>query len=226
MTLAPLLHDLETHGLVPLGAFEAREGDENIPNVEPGVPARSLLLVGNAGPALWEIFSRSAEHADGTPDALNRWSARVLGAIARHHGLGAVFPFEGPPYWPFQHWAKRAGGVSQSPMGVLVHPRYGPWFAYRGAFLFAQPVVLAGLGSDPGPCPSCADKPCLDVCPAGAIDRNTAYQAETCRDFVVDNPDGACFTGGCLVRHACPFGREYAYEPDQARFHMAAFAGV
>jgi hypothetical protein len=30
-------------------------------------------------------------------------------------------------------------------------------------------------------------------------------------------------SGGCLARRACPVGREYAYDPAQARFHMQAF---
>ena len=200
----------------------AVEPDDALPEAAPGRPALTLLLAGNAGSAFWPQFAASAEYSDGAPDPLNRWSARVLGDIARKHGVSVVFPFDGPPYNPFQQWALRAGNVSRSPLGVLAHRTYGLWFAYRGAFLL--PETLDGKRERTGgPCEACVDKPCLDACPAAALTRAQSYAVATCRSHVAGAGAETCGRRGCLIRHACPFGQDYAYGGEQAAFHMAAF---
>ena len=211
-------------GLTVLGVAEAQP-DDALPEAAPGRLARSIVLAGNAGSAFWPHFTAAPEYGDRQPHPLNRWSARVLSEIAEAHRLGVVFPFQGPPYWPFQQWARRAGNVSQSPLGVLAHRTWGLWFAYRGAFLLSERVAPL---EEPrgGPCETCAEKPCLDACPSGALTRQTAYRVDTCRAHVAGAGAETCGTHGCLVRHACPFGRDFAYRPEQATFHMAAFTAV
>ncbi len=213
---ALLNKDLATCGLTGFGACAIRKGDSL-----PGTP-RSLLLAGNAGSGFWPHFAASPEYADGTPDPLNRWSARVLGEIAQKHGAGIVFPFEGPPYHPFQQWALRAGNVSRSPLGVLAHKKYGLWFAYRAAFLLPEPVAPVAETTG-GPCDTCVEKPCLDACPAAALTRAQSYDVTACRIHVAGEGAESCGSRGCLVRHACPFGQDHAYIPNQAAFHMRAF---
>ncbi|MGE0611616.1 MAG: hypothetical protein AB7O70_04630, partial [Hyphomicrobiales bacterium] len=132
-------------------------------------------------------------------------------------------PFEGPPFWPFQRWAMRAGGFSQSPLGVLAHARYGPWIAFRGALLSPDPCPEPPPA--PGPCENCTGKPCLDACPADALSRGHSYDPGACRAHVAHDGWETCGARGCLVRHACPAGRDFAYAPEQARFHMTAFIG-
>lgn len=216
-----LTQDLVAHGLTALGVCTVEPHDA-LPEAVPGRPAKTLLLAGNAGSVFWPRFAASAEYADGAPDPLNRWSARVLGEIAQVHGAGVVFPFEGPTFHPFQQWALRAGNVSSSPLGVLAHETYGLWFAYRGAFLL--PEVVGGNKNRPGgPCESCMEKPCLDACPAAALSRGRAYDVDTCRSYVAGAGAETCGSQGCLIRHACPFGQNYAYTSEQAAFHMTAF---
>lgn len=189
---------------------------------EPG--GKSLLLVGNAGSRFWRHFEASDEYADRRADPLNRWSKRVLTKIAETHDVTVLLPFEGPPYYPFQQWALRTGRYSTSPLGVLAHRRFGLWFAFRGAFVLSEPCDIP---SEPagGPCENCLEKPCLSACPAAALTRDRAYSAEICRDYVASEGAATCATRGCLVRHACPFGGDYAYSPVQATFHMRAFVG-
>jgi hypothetical protein len=125
--LAALEQALAPSGLMLRGGFRPAPDD-----VAPeGVGTR--LLVGNAGPALWQEFEQQRPEG---PDPLDRWTAATIGPIALRFGASALYPFEGPPYWPFQRWAMRAEPVRPSPLGILIHPRHGLWHAYRAALAF------------------------------------------------------------------------------------------
>lgn len=141
---------------------------------------------------------------------------------SRAAGATPLFPFGGPPYLPFQRWAMRAEAVAPSPLGVLIHPDHGLWHAYRGALAFAELLALPPRDSRPRPCDSCADRPCLSACPVGAF-RDGRYDVPTCMSHLEQPAGEACMSAACLARRACPVGREGAYDPAQARFHMQAF---
>jgi len=216
MSVARVEAALAPAGLLVLGGFEPAPEDE-VPD-----PCATVLLIGNAGPAMWDRFAA----ARGTePDPLDAWTRRIVDAVLAQlaKSLGparARFPFEGPPYLPFQRWAVRAG-LSRSPLGLTVHPVYGLWHAFRAALLFERRFASPAAGT--GPCAVCPDKPCLSACPVEAFD-GTAYDVAACRGHLATEAGDACRDGGCLARHACPVGRDRVYAPAQARFHMAAFA--
>jgi epoxyqueuosine reductase QueG len=181
-----------------------------------------VLLLGFVGSSGWPVFAASAEAADGLADPLDRWSRRVVAALAERFGATALFPFDGPPYWPFQSWGRQAGPLSPSPLGMLIHPRYGLWHSYRGALVFAEALDLPEREDAPSPCATCAGRPCLSACPVGAFS-DKGYDVAACVGWLRSGKGGACLSGGCLARRACPVGPDYAYAPEQAAFHMAAF---
>jgi hypothetical protein len=199
-------------GLIPRGGFRVWPED--------GLGGLSVVvLVGNAGPALWPAFSagRRAE-----PDPLDAWVARSLAPVARRLGARLVMPNDGPPHAPFQRWAMRAEPVYPSPLGLLIHPVYGLWHAYRAALLFATEIDLPARADGVSPCDTCPDRPCLSACPVGAFD-GIGYDVAACRAHAGGPGGGMCRSGGCLARHACPVGRDHAYGPAQQAYHMAAF---
>ena len=205
------------NGFTPLGWFSVRDGD-GVPDPGPGTPARSVLLVGNAGPAMWQRFSAERDPAEDTLDA---WSHDVLSGLAGELDARPSFPFDRPAL-PFQRWAARAGAVHSSPLGMSIHPEYGLWHAYRAAFAFAAEISSAAPDETASPCDSCAEKPCLATCPVGAFS-GTSYDVPACAAHII-RPEGAdCIDLGCRARRACPVGRDYIYTPDQAQFHMTAF---
>ncbi len=217
--------DIETaltrQGLIARGGFHP-EAEDRVPALPSGQPAHTLILAGNAGPAMWRVCAKAPEFADASSDALDRWSTRVLSALADQLGAMALFPFGGPPYLPFVPWAKRAGPLAESPLGILIHPDYGLWHAYRGALAFAERIDLPPRDGRVRPCDTCVDKPCLTACPAGAFS-GAGYDVPACVKHI-SRPDGAdCMDLGCRARRACPVGRSYAHETVQARFHMDAF---
>jgi ferredoxin len=162
---------------------------------------------------------------------LDTWSRAVIGRVAERFDARAVSPSD-RPYLPFQQWAMRAEGLKPSPLGVLMHPEYGPWHAYRGALLFDDPGVALELRAlnqaARAPihlCDLCVGKPCRKACPVDAhAGDEFAYQ--TCLSHVRAPAGEACMTGGCLDRNACPYGATYRYSAEQQAFHMRAFAGA
>jgi hypothetical protein len=184
--------------------------------------ARFVILLGMVGARQWPAFASSPEAADDAPHPLDRWSRRVATALAVRFGAAALFPFEGPPYWPFQAWARRAEPVYPSPLGMLIHPRFGLWHSYRAALALAEPVDLPAREEAASPCATCVEKPCLTACPVGAFSTE-GYDVAACADWLRGSRGDACLDGGCRTRAACPVGPEYAQAPDQIRFHMAAF---
>ncbi|MEQ8640383.1 MAG: ferredoxin [Alphaproteobacteria bacterium] len=220
-----LAQRLATHGLQVRGAMHPAAGD-GAPALASGAPALTLVLVGNAGADMWTRFADGPEAGDGAPHPLNRWTRRVVGEIATRCGADAVYPFDGPPWPPFLAWARQADRVFPSPLGLLIHADYGLWHAYRAALLFAERLTEQPAMPRPAPaerpCDTCAGKPCLSACPVGAFDGRT-YDVAACRDHLHTVEGKRCMSGGCLARHACPIGPEWAYGRDHASFHMTAF---
>jgi ferredoxin len=203
---------LAAPGLILRGAFHPDDGEVGLEG------AGTVLLVGNAGPAMWEVF---APHRDEAPNPLDRWTKRTVDPIAERFGARAVYPFS-TPHPPFQRWALRAEAVYASPLGILIHPRYGLWHAYRAALLVEDRLALPPVKSAPNPCESCAGRPCLSACPVGAF-RIGEYDVPACADHI-RAPGADCLAVGCHARNACPVGREWRYGQAQIGFHMQAFA--
>lgn len=219
--LERIVATLQPLGLHALGVCPAEPSDR-LPMLAGGRLAKSIVLVGNIGSSIWSVFKASAEFHDARPDPLDRWSRRVGGAIASRLGGHAVYPFEGPPYWPFQTWAARGGETSVSPLAVLIHPRFGLWHAFRFALVFEQPCQPARVGvAAESPCLGCTAQPCLAACPVGAFGDH-AYKLDACMAHL-HRADAACPSQGCLARRACPVGTQFTYTPEHLRFHMKAF---
>lgn len=217
--IADLSADLAPHGMSLRGGFAVGPAD-NLPDLAPGRPARTLILVGNVGGAMWPAFAAAGPH--GGPHPMDTWTRAVIDPCARAFGARAVYPFAGPPYFPFQRWAQRAESVQPSPLMVYLHPSYGPWHAYRAALLFAEEIALPAREAADHPCDTCAGRPCLSTCPVGAFTAKDFDDVACARH--VDSPAGIeCRERGCLARRACPVGKDFQYAPAQMAFHMEAF---
>jgi hypothetical protein len=212
----PVLSTISREGFVPLGWFTPRSGD-GVPAFSDGNAARFVILIGNAGPAMFRRFARERKNGE---DPLDEWCAEVVRALAETLGARAVFPSDEPAL-PFLTWARRSGASHASPLGLNIHAYYGLWHAYRAALLF--PVVFdLPQSSSKHPCETCMDKPCLTACPVHAFS-GSGYDVEACVDHIASAEGAACMSGGCLARRACPVGQHFAYEPEQMNFHMLAF---
>lgn len=220
--LPSLMEAVAAHGLRLRGGFAPIAGaDSELLKLRPDT--KTVVLIGNIGSEMWRR-SKSAILETGAPNPLDRWTRTVLEPVAAAHRGTVLFPFDGPPYWPFQGWAERAEGVRNSPIGIQVHPEFGLWHAYRAALLLPVELKLPEPQSRGHPCDTCIERPCLTACPVGAF-TGTRYEVDHCVDHVVSTKEDhrACFQRGCLARIACPVGAAWRYEPEHAAFHMHAF---
>jgi len=181
------------------------------------------ILVGNIGSALWPFFEPYSQVGE---NPLDDWTRKTLQDIANDVGADILFPFDGPPFHPFQRWAQEAEPVFPSPIGPLVHPLYGMWHAYRGIFVFNEEVKGDLQKSGPSPCESCEEKPCLSTCPVGAFAMTEGYDVPACTGYLRKTDGVDCLTGGCVARRACPIGQDYIYTKEMAQFHMRQFLRV
>ncbi len=207
-------------GLIVRGGF-AVEGDPAIPALKDGGKANSLLMIGNAGVQMWRNFIRAEEYRDGQANPMDRWTRRMIGQVAERTGATALYPFEGPPFMPFQRWAARCEFQSASPLGIMIHPDYGLWHALRGALLFDR--LIEGIAANSGgetACDLCNDQPCLRTCPVDAYSE-AGLNVQNCVAHLNSNPD--CLASGCQARNACPQGLSFQYDTAEHLFHLEAF---
>lgn len=217
MVIEKVSQALQAVGLRMRGCFRPR-AEDGVPEMPDGAVARTVVLAGNAGPAMWERFTAvRADHGH----SLDAWSEAVLVGVAERAGGHAVFPFH-RPYLPFQRWAVRAESCHPSPLGILIHPQHGLWHGLRGALLFAADFAPAAVEKTESPCATCAGRPCLAACPVGAFS-GVGYDVPRCVAWLDSAAGEDCMASGCRARRACPVGSEFCYAPAQARFHMEAF---
>jgi hypothetical protein len=215
---------LAPFGLIVRGGFAFGAGEVAPPGPS-GSPARSVLLVGSAGDAFWPPFQTWLGGQDaGIDDPLDTWSRVVLGEVAEKVGARVLMPND-RPYAPFQQWAMRAERLKPSPLGILIHPEYGLWHAWRGALLFDRDIVIEKeiQGGEPlnHLCDACVGKPCMNACPVDAF-KGGGFAYETCLTHIGSGAGLACMQSGCLARNACPHLR-FRYASEVQAFFMEAF---
>lgn len=213
---AEIVAALAAHGLFARGWFSLHEGEV--------AGFRSALLVGQAGASIW---SHVQQWLDGQPDdvahPVDQWTSVTLSKVAAAFGARAAFPFE-RPYLPFQRWAARAEGLRPSPLGILMHPVYGLWHAYRGALLFETEGTMPPPAEPVHLCDRCAEKPCLSACPVGAWSQR-GFDRAACMQHLHDAAGSRCMSGGCLARNACPEAADWRYPPSVQAHHQVFFRG-
>jgi hypothetical protein len=166
-------------------------------------------------------------------DPLDRYTRRtVLAALADAlaHGAGAggraFFPFVGSaPVLPFQRLGRAAGLAVPGPLGLQIHPVFGPWWAYRALLALRQDATSSSgaFVSAPSPgelgggCAGC-DAPCVAACPGGAV-RLAGFSVVACHQHRRESPPCQL---SCPARIRCVRAPEHRYTDDQLAFHMSA----
>ncbi|MDD7971621.1 ferredoxin [Roseinatronobacter sp. HJB301] len=180
---------------------------------------QTLVLLGPYEPGFWPEFTASPEYMDRAPDPMDRWSRRIIDALAQELGASAIYPFGTQPPHPFYTWALATGRIWSSPVQFLVHDTAGLWASFRGALGFSDRVDVPAAPAPP--CTDCA-RPCATACPVGALTPQ-GYNVPACHAFLDSAAGQRCMTGGCAVRAACPVSRAFGRQSEQSAFHMRQF---
>ena len=144
-----------------------------------------------------------------------------LGPVA---GELAGDPDGHPPALPFQRLGRAAGLGAPGPLGLQIHPHYGPWWAYRALIVLAGDSARAsGPRQDASQqalsdgCAGC-DAPCVAACPGDAV-RLGGFSIADCHAHRLV---AAGCRLSCVSRIRCVRGPAERYTDDQLAFHMKA----
>lgn len=130
-------------------------------------------------------------------------------------------------------WLRAAKVQYPSRLGIGIRPDVGTWFAVRAAvattLLDAQRTSIGRmypeLPEGPSPCDVCTEAPCVQACPASAID--AADPLIRCVNHRVDEArntegDSSSCASRCHSRSSCPVGLQHRYPDALMRYHYQA----
>jgi epoxyqueuosine reductase QueG len=190
--------------------------------------ARSIIVIANGGGAFWNALKRHAEQHRGwwnREHPLDDFTRAVIerdavpAAVAAGARCEVIYPFA--PVGStlnFVELGKAAGLAGPSILGVVVHPVYGPWIAFRAALLLDELIDAPGVGLGFDPCPSCTLRSCMPACPVGAVSFPSGWDIPKCLQHRVEvEPDCA---PRCHARAGCVLGPEHRYPDDELAYHQ------
>lgn len=193
---------------------------------DPG--AQAIIVVANGGGDFWRAFTAFAashpgwrERANPLDDFTRAIVEDTLAPAVRAQGVRCtpVYPFlAGGPTLNFMELGKLAGLAGPSIVGVVVHPMYGPWLAFRAALLVDVAIEAPGAALGFDPCPGCTARSCVTACPAGAVNSASGWDIPRCLTHRVER-EAEC-TPRCHARAACVLGPEHRYPEDELAYHQ------
>ena len=190
--------------------------------------ARSIIVIGNGGGTFWKAFKRHADENPGwmagdnplddfTRVVVERDIIRQLEQAGVDHKIVYPFMSKGPTL-NFMEAGKAAGLSGPSILGVVVHPVFGPWIAFRAAILVNELIDAPGKAYRFDPCPSCAARTCISACPADAVSLAKGWDIPKCLTHRVE-VEADC-APRCHARAGCVLGPEHRYPDDELAYHQ------
>ncbi len=173
-----------------------------------------LILTGHGGKRMWSQLQQTDMSIANPVDTYSLNLTQYF-IDAYLDGTESLIIYPANYLVPLGQLGELAGWSHPSPLGQGINPVYGVWFAYRTAFLTTADIPVIIYPPTDSPCQSCADKPCLAACPAGATGENFAI--EPCVQHRL-HPQSTC-TDRCLSRMACPIAPEHRYTLPQIQYH-------
>lgn len=185
---------------------------------------RGAVVIGDGGGDFFARFIAQGRRSAAASDPLDDYTRGIVErGVADAMGDGGVgvphrvlYPFAGDgARLPFQRLGEAAGLPPAGPLGLQVHPTFGPWWAYRALVL-----VAIDLETEPPlaeTCPRC-EAPCVTACPGEAVTREQ-FLVAAC---VAHRLAAVECHASCRARISCPVGEAWRYPAPQLGFHMRA----
>jgi epoxyqueuosine reductase len=188
---------------------------------------RSIAVIGNGGADFWRAFKAHAATNPGwleRDDPLDDFTRQIVELEIvkpiKEAGFGCipVYPFGAGPTLNFMQLAMLAGLAGPSIIGVVVHPVFGPWIAFRAAILLDCEIDLTGDAVGFDPCPTCSIRSCISACPASAVSFPSGWNISGCLAHRIEaHPQCA---DRCHARVACVLSPEQRYPDDELAYHQ------
>ena len=192
----------------------------------------SLLLVGHAGKAFWELYRQhKAGEAMQRPDPVDSYSAEITQTVIEQYlpdiTKQQLFPSADCPV-NLMALGRAFSWHAASPLGMGIHQQYGLWSAYRALWWLditldddaelAPPSLKSSRSNRISTlCAECETQDCVSACPTEAIDFSGTPDLERCADYRLK--DASQCESTCLARMACPYAAEHRYTEPQMRYH-------
>ena len=155
------------------------------------------ILIGNTR-ALWPHFQAALPALAREEHPLEHYTEQTISAAFPHARIYYAHRKYDGAFIPFQRVAVATGFGALAPSRLVVHPRFGPWFALRAI------VVVDGTPPERAPIP----QPC-----------RCEQACTNALDAALENPFE--WRAWLAVRDACVL-REARYSDEQIHFHYTA----
>jgi len=185
----------------------------------------TLILVGHSGTALWDHMTDGDQQTalDPTTDPIDTFSVDTTNAVIGEQWADVARQLLYPhPDCPVDLVAlgRVIGWQADSPLGLGIHPEYGPWSAFRALWILTA-ALDPGAATPPVPAPdvclACETHDCVHACPANAVHVGRRFNLTACFDHRAE-PDSSCAVT-CFARLACPVGAQHRYSSEQMAYH-------
>ncbi len=184
-----------------------------------------LSLIANGGNGFWQALrSSSTKPVKEQKHPVDEFSLKIAKKIIKHSGLEqtAQILYPGEHTVPLMELGKLSGWSMSSPLGLGLHPEFGPWLAYRALIKTDKPLQVitnkTDKSFDPSVCLSCVSTPCVNACPADAVELGETFSIKRCADYRIT--EKTTCERQCHARNACPVGTEHRYSEEQQAYHM------
>ena len=191
----------------------------------------TVVVIGNGGGEFWNHFReytavrpgylQQHEHPldDYTVEVIRARLTPLLDTARAQCRLIYPFQFFSGLTVSFMHLAQAARLSVPSILGVQIHPRYGPWIAWRAAVLIDHDFpALSAPAQDFEPCSTCVERPCIAACPTQAVSAAQNWDLLACTQHRLRVPTDCAER--CHARYTCVYGREHRYPEDELAYHQ------
>jgi hypothetical protein len=208
-----LLNDagLNLQAVLALDKLPTRLATELRRQFDPDYHYRQLIMIGHGGRWLWEAVRASDPR---TENPIDDFSARTVAGWFRQQFAGQTgsIIYPGSCSIDLQELGRIVGWHNDSPLMIGIREDWGTWFAYRVVMLTTTDLEPSRPRRNNSPCEHCADKPCIDSCPAAAMNGGS-FALDKCTAYRLQLSSRCKAT--CLARVSCPVGNAHRYSDEQ-----------
>ncbi|MBC7537965.1 MAG: hypothetical protein H7281_04040 [Bacteriovorax sp.] len=177
----------------------------------------TLCIIGSGGRDLWKHLTHPLNEI---LHPIDNFSIETMKKL--EDNIQILFPH---PQWniPLQRIGRFLNISRASLLGLDINKDYGPWFAFRGAFLTKTKIGEMKYENFNSPCETCETKPCISACPTNAVAKiGESFKLNLCADHRLKLASSCA--DRCLARLACPYQDQHKYKLEQIQYHMTRTA--